>query len=58
MGLLYYPSSSSLLAMLMLLIYSLLVFGAGEYFVSGQDVDQLTPEGQVLLHEPSINTII
>ena len=25
----------------------LIVFGAGEYFVSSEDVDQLTPEGQV-----------
>ena len=24
-----------------------IVFGAGEYFVSNQDIDQLTPEGQV-----------
>jgi len=22
-------------------------FGAGEYFTSGQDIDQLSPEGQV-----------
>lgn len=25
------------------------VFGAGEYFVSNQDIDQLTPEGQAVL---------
>ena len=27
-------------------------FGAGEYFTSGQDIDQLSPEGQVWCSVP------